>query len=358
MPIDFAPERWERVKQTCAAWWAGELDRPLLHLNKAGRDPGRPEPALPARSFTAAYDLAVPAEAIVDRWDWDLSCLEFIAEGFPKVWPNFGAGVVAALLGARLEARPETVWFHAPGTCDIRDLHFEYDADNVWLNRIKDICRAAVDRWDGLVQVAATDLGGALDILSSFLPGEQLLLDLYDHPDEVERLTWEIYELWHRYFGEINEILQPTNPGYSAWDGMLSLEPFYMLQCDFCYMIGPEMFEKFVKPELAATCKQLARSFYHLDGPGQLPHLPSLLQIAELDGIQWIFGDGQPRGEHWLNVYDAVLGAGKRLWLAGSQGGEDLIHTIIRHTDAAGRIVYLKHFDEQDPRVLLEAFGV
>jgi len=358
MPIDFDAERWDRVKQNTADWWDGKLGRPLVVLRQAGRDPGRPEPDLPAMKFAAAYDLAIPAEKIVDRWDYDLSRVNYFGDAFPCVWPNFGAGIVAAFLGARVEARPETVWFHAPRKCDIRDLHFEYDADNVWLNHIKAICRAAIDRWGGLVQVATTDLGGTLDILSSFLPSEQLLLDLYDHPDHVERLTWEIHELWHRYFLEISEILQPANPGYTAWDGTFCEEPFYMLQCDFCYMIGPEMFDRFVKGELAASCKRLARSFYHLDGPGQLPHLRSLLDIDELDGVQWIFGDGQPRGEHWMDVYETICASGKRLWIAGSQGEDDLLPTIIRRTDAAGRIVFHHGIGaDQDPGRVLERLG-
>ena len=70
-----------------------------------------------------------------------------------------------------------TVWFHAVKERDIRDIHFEYDAENVWLNRIKAICRKAVDRWAGSVLVGSTDLGGSLDILSTFRPGDKPLLD-------------------------------------------------------------------------------------------------------------------------------------------------------------------------------------
>jgi 5-methyltetrahydrofolate--homocysteine methyltransferase len=67
-----------------------------------------------------------------------------------------------------------------------------------------------------------------------------------------------------------------------------------MLSSDFSYLIGPAMFDEFVKPGLADSCRRLPHSFYHLDGPGQLAHLDSLLAIAELDGIQWVPGAGQP----------------------------------------------------------------
>ncbi len=42
MPIDFSPERWQKTRENYAAWWAGELDRPLIPVVVSGRDPGAP----------------------------------------------------------------------------------------------------------------------------------------------------------------------------------------------------------------------------------------------------------------------------------------------------------------------------
>jgi 5-methyltetrahydrofolate--homocysteine methyltransferase len=168
-----------------------------------------------------------------------------------------------------------------------------------------------MDRWQGAVQVAMTDLGGNLDILSTFRPGERLLTDLIDHPDDVKRLLWDAHRMWWKHFEEIDAILRPANPGYTAWTPIFSETPYYMLQCDFCYMIGPKMFEEFVRPELAETCKKLSNPFYHLDGVGQLPHLDSLLAIKELKGVQWVPGTGKPQGEGWPEVYAKIRRAGK-----------------------------------------------
>ncbi|MDO9541938.1 MAG: hypothetical protein Q7J98_06405, partial [Kiritimatiellia bacterium] len=86
---------------------------------------------------------------------------------------------------------------------------------------------------------------------------------------------------------------------------------------DFCYMIGPKMFDEFVKPELEASCKKLDHAFYHLDGPGELPHLDSLLEIKALKGVQWIPGSQNPHGENWPDVYRKILKAGKRAQFYG-----------------------------------------
>jgi len=311
MSIAFAPEQWPALRAAHAAWWAGTLARPLLHITLNGRPAGRPAAAQPYHPFAAFYDLNVSADAVVDAWDYHLAQQAFLGDAFPVIWPNFGPGVVAAFLGATLMCGHDTVWFHPPQDVELAAVRLAYAADNVWLRRVKDICAAAMRRWQGLVQVGMTDLGGTLDILASFRPGEALLLDLYDQPEQVKRLTWEIHAWWHKYFAEINTVLHPVNPGYTAWSPILSAQPYYMLQCDFAYMIGPAMFDEFVKPELAASCARIAHSFYHLDGPGQLPHLDSLVSIPALKGVQWIPGDGQPQSEAWPAVHKKIRAAGK-----------------------------------------------
>lgn len=90
-----------------------------------------------------------------------------------------------------------------------------------------------------------------------------------------------------------------------------------MLQCDFAYMIGTDMFDDLVRPELAATCRNLDHAFYHLDGEGQLPHLDSMLAIDALKGIQWIPGNGKPPVEDYPQVVKKVLDAGKRYQFFG-----------------------------------------
>jgi len=325
MNIDFNNERWEIVKENYKKWWNHELDRPLIQAVTWGKDPGRPRPNLPDYGFTAFYDFSVTAEQIVDLWDYHLSCTKYMGDAFPSVWPNFGPGIVAAFMGARLEKGNGTCWFLPEKDEDPKTLTFQYDPDNIWLNRIKSIYKACMERWEGMVQVGMTDLGGNLDIVSTFLPGEKLLYALYDYPDEIKRINWEAHKMWWRYFDEFNSILQPKNPGYTAWTPIFSEAPYYMLQYDFSYMIGPEMFDEFVKPELAESCKKLVNPFYHLDGPGQLPHLDSLLTIPELKGIQWVPGAGSPDCIHWPEVYKKINKAGKLIQIFGDIGTLDTI---------------------------------
>ena len=364
MPVDFSPERWDRVARVARAWWEGTLERPLVQVYVGGRDPGRPEPRLPARGFVSHYDMSVPVEDIVDRWDYDLCRTRFLGDAFPHVWPNFGAGVMAAFLGCRVRNTPETTWFEPPREAGLDELEFAFDPDSRWLERAEDLLRAAMERWGGAVQVAMTDLGGTLDVLASFRPAERLLTDLYDHPDRVEELTWQLHGLWWLYFERLDAILRAgSNPGYTAWTPLFSQEPYYMLQCDLSYMIGPAMFERFVLPELAASCRRLGNPAYHLDGPGQIPHLDLLLGIPELRAIQYVPTVSARDATKYPDLYRRIRAGGKRIQVFDhySSLGAGLVDVLARQLgDARGVAMIAFVGAEQEPqaREFLRRWGV
>jgi 5-methyltetrahydrofolate--homocysteine methyltransferase len=225
-----------------------------------------------------------------------------------------------------------------------------------------DICAAAMDRWQGQVLVSMPDLGGTLDILSTFRSAEGLLLDLIDHPEEVKRLIWELHQAWFAWFDAINGVLQPVNPGYSSWCAIFSSLPYYMLQSDFSYMLGNRMFDEFVKPELEASCNRLERSFYHLDGKGQLRHVDSLLSIGRLGGIQWIPGASTPDNECWPELYERIFSAGKKTQLAQIRHDpavlQDLLGRVGTGPGTQRRLIYGRLSETDEMRRLLETLGV
>jgi len=345
MPIDFTEKQWSNVKENTAKWWSGRLDRPLIQVRLTGKEPGRAPSSHPFYEFTSFYDESVLAQEIVDAWDYQLSQTLFLGDAFPEARPNFGPGSIAAYMGAILENGSDTVWYHPAENVEITELQFVYLPENPWFLRTKEIIRAAVDRWGRSVQIGMTDLGGNMDILSSFRPSEKLMFDLFDHPEEVKKLNWKAHEMWWKYFDQFNDITKLTNPGYSSWARIFSEEPHYILQCDFCFMTSPAMFEEFIKPELVATAKKLSNVIYHLDSPGQLAHLDSILDIDAIQGIQWVPGVGQPDVTKWPEVYRKITNAGKLMHITYDMADDPLtvIDKIADQTGKASQIVY--HLD-------------
>lgn len=310
---NLAEFNWERCSAHWDAWWNGESGSPMFNIRiqpAAGT-------AAPPKGYLSMYDFSIPPERILEEEETWLSAFSYPEGSYPSFWLNFGPGVLAAMLGGEGRNGMDTVWF-TPGRWEgvpPEEIRLQLDRNAPWFQRIESICREADRLLKGRIHVGITDFGGALDILSTFLPGETLLYALYDSPDEVKRLTMEIHDAWFQAFEYFHSLL-PENHGWSAWDGIFSSRSYYMLQCDFSYMISPEMFAEFVMPELSASCKRLERSFYHLDGRGELPHLPQLLAEPELDGIQWVPGAGNAPFTEWEKVYCEIAAAGKKIWLA------------------------------------------
>ncbi len=307
---------WEKLRAYYELWHQNKLGRPIMPIRVQKGISDRGESPFPHLNFMSAGDLSVTPKQLIDRLDYELSLIEFMGEGYPYVGMHaFGAGVAAAFMGCELHARKETTWFTPVKELPIKELHFEYDPDNIWLRRVKDIYIEGMEKWRGNVVMAMTDLGGVLDILSSFRTPEGLLLDLYDDPDEVLRCVREIQTMWFRFFDEITDIIKGETKGYSSWCGVYDPKPTYILQSDFCYMISNEMFRTFVGPELKTSAERLHRPFYHLDGIGQLNHLESVLDIDAFVGVQWVPGDGPNLDKDWSGVYRRITDAGKKIYI-------------------------------------------
>lgn len=303
-------------------WWDGELGRPLVVVT-AERE-RKTRPVLEPKRFTAHYGFDVAVEDIIKTETLKLSGVDYFADSFPIFWPNFGPGVEAVFVGGKGEVAEETIWFEPGKFKDvaINEMSFKLDYDNAWFKWIEKIYKAGAAAWSGQVIQGMTDIGGGLDVLSSFRPGEALLLDLYDNPEEVKRLSHNLNECWFDCFDYYTDIIRKASPGSSCWAGILSKGTCYMQQCDFAYMISPEMFEEFVKPDVAYAAKRMDRSFYHLDGIGQIGHIKHLCDIPELDGIQWVPGDGQRDSDQWPEVLREIESGGKKiqLFIHGSGG--------------------------------------
>jgi 5-methyltetrahydrofolate--homocysteine methyltransferase len=343
MSIDlhFTEQDWERIERDWSLWWAKELERPMVIIDS-------PIVFSIPMELTKEFLLEKPVDEVLDHFQMLLEARHFYGDAWPKWWPNFGPGIAAGFLGADVHCAPDaaTVWFEASERLPIDALHFIYDPENIWWKRISDLTARAVERWGNKVSVAHTDLGGNLDILASFRSTQQLLYDVMDSPDEVIRLCGEITSLWRRYYVELNETIQKAGRGTTPWAPIWSPRNCYMMQSDFGYMISPEMFERFVIPDLVGSMEELDDPFYHLDGKGQILHLDLLLSLDKLAGIQWIPGDGQPEPEGWLPLLKRIRDGGKLCQLFVTAEGA---RTIVREIGGRSFAFYIMSFiDSQE----------
>ena len=316
MAVHFDKDRLNAVADAHERWWRGELDRPLVKAVIGDAYPRSHVAQAPCPSQFNCHDFSWTAEQVIDAVDSSLSTNEYIGDGYPVMdFGFFGPGVVAAFCGAKLDNSSGQVWFFPPEEDpDLSKLHVKYDPNDIWSRRSKDLYRAGLERWKGTVVMGFPDLGGVMDIVASMCGTENLLYGLLDEPEEVERLIAQTQQAWYEAYDDFAQVLKPQGV-YTDWNGLLSRDPAYILQCDFCYMISPDMFSRFVLPTLKEDVKRLTNTIYHLDGIGELPHLDQILAIPELNAVQWVYGTGQPGPHAWLDVYKKILDAGKQIMI-------------------------------------------
>ncbi len=329
--LRFSEKDWERVFRDWTAWWQGELDRPIVVL-ECLEYLDRYDPHC-ASVFLGNYPLDKPADEILREFVPRLENTWYMGDSFPRYWPNFGPGIVAAFAGAQVHPTWDTTWFTPEKLTPLSDLRVATDWHNPWWLRVEEFTQSAVRLWGNELAVGITDLGGNLDVLASLRDTSQLLMDLVRTPQEIDRLVREVTHLWLACYDRLYNFIFPSGRGITCWGPCLSTGRGYMLQSDFSYMISPRMFERFVLPDLEACCAVMDYAFYHMDGKGQLVHLDALLSLPRLRGIQWVPGYGKPPCEEWLPVLQKIRHAGKLCQLTVSPQGA---LTIIRELGGNG----------------------
>ncbi len=200
----------------------------------------------------------------------------------------------------------ETCWFFPPDCQESVCIDFRFDPENVWYQRVADVNPPAVQRWEGMVQVARPISAG---ISTSFRLSSRrkTLFDLYDHPEDIKWLTWKAHErggIFRSADSIVRVTIRDIPPGRPFFRRAL-----YMLQCDFSYMIGPEMFDEFVKPN---SPRHASGSIIRLPPRRSRTARASRRHpsIPELKGVQWIPGAGAPNVPQLADVFRKIRDAG------------------------------------------------
>lgn len=242
----------------------------------------------------------------------------WLGDAYASLSADIGPGSLALYLGAEPRFSTDTVWYE-PCIDDIEtEPVLAFDPENKWwkthVEMVKKL-RAAAGK-DFLVNIP--DLIENIDIYSAMRGPENTLYDIMDEPEKVERAIARIDDTYFRYYDELLSIVQDDD-GIAAYTvfGILGKGRVAKIQCDFSAMISPAQFRQFVLPSLKKQAKKLDHSLYHLDGPDAIRHVPAIMEIGELDALQWTCGAGQPDGAcpRWYPIYDDVTAAGKGLWI-------------------------------------------
>ena len=303
-------DRFDFLKRRYLEYWSRENhDRPLMRITTGN---GKQLPELKAPP-TLKQRWEDPDYVIKNARRW-IESTHFHAEAVPAFSPNLGPDIVGAVAGCGIEYGEDTSWAkHCVADWnDYPDLVF--DENNPYLKKIEALTAAAVADARGEYLVGITDLHPGMDGLVSLRGPENLCYDLIDAPEQVKTRSDQLFYIHKQMMLREEKIIAKNQTGSINWMGVWHPEKrWYVTGCDFCCMVSKPDFEEFVAPGLVQELSILDASIFHLDGPDALRHLDRLLEFEKINGIQWVYGAGQPGARHWLDVLKKIQAANKMI---------------------------------------------
>jgi 5-methyltetrahydrofolate--homocysteine methyltransferase len=310
---------FEETKKRFEAWWNRScIGRPMMKLPCIREKPLAPLVEIPETND--AEKIHCDPERKVNIYRNFLNSHILMAETLPNTNINIGPGSMATYLGAPPVFDERTVWYEKI-VDDWNDFDFKFDPDNYWIKRHLDLIAKQCELSNGEFYVGIPDIIENVDILSSLRGPKDFCYDLIDEPELVHQCLDKLDELYFKYYDAFYDIVKDDEGGsvYTAFE-IWGKGKTVKVQCDFSALMNPSQYREFVQPRLAKQCSKMNNSLYHLDGPDAIPHLDAVLEIKEIDALQWVPGSGNtsPDDERWFFIYDKVKAAGKSLWIVVS----------------------------------------
>lgn len=299
----------EETKQRYINWWnhKGIILNMWEHFQEGVQPHAEITPPAPAKDLSQKwFDPQWRAEYL----DWYVAHSSLKADILPVANTQLGPGSLAAILGGVFEGGEDTIWIH-PHPDFTNEIVFNPEHPN-WILH-KELLKACKAKANGHYFVGMPDLMEGLDVLAALKGTDRVLLDTVMQPEILEQQMQQINDIYFKVFDELYDIIREGDEMafcyFSSWaPGKMS-----KLQSDISTMISQDDYRRFVQPFIREQCQKIDYTLYHLDGVGAMHHLPALLEIEELNAIQWTPGVGEPQGgsPKWYDLYKKILACGK-----------------------------------------------
>ena len=299
----------EETKQRYINWWnhKGIILNMWEHFQEGVQPHAEITPPALAKDLSQKwFDPQWRAEYL----DWYVAHSSLKADILPVANTQLGPGSLAAILGGVFEGGEDTIWIH-PHPDFTNEIVFNPEHPN-WILH-KELLKACKAKANGHYFVGMPDLMEGLDVLAALKGTDRVLLDTVMQPEILEQQMQQINDIYFKVFDELYDIIREGDEMafcyFSSWaPGKMS-----KLQSDISTMISQDDYRRFVQPFIREQCQKIDYTLYHLDGVGAMHHLPALLEIEELNAIQWTPGVGEPQGgsPKWYDLYKKILAGGK-----------------------------------------------
>jgi hypothetical protein len=300
---------FEESKRRYIDWWNGKgvVLTMWEHIQKAGapyENIAEPQPAKDLNQFW--FDPKWRA----DYLHYTMTRNSYMADILPVANTQLGPGSLAAIFGAELEGREDTIWIRENPNFDG---NITFNPDNYGYRLHLDLLKACKDKAQGKYLIGCPDLMEGLDTLASLRGSDNVLMDLMLEPDKTLEQLQKINDVYFSVFNDIYDIINVNGEMAFCYFSLWAPGKCSKLQSDISVMISQDDFRTFALPFLREQTEKIDYTLYHLDGVDAIRHLDALLELENLNAIQWTPGYGQPQGGNacWYELYKKIIAGGK-----------------------------------------------
>lgn len=302
-PLAFC-EEFPTIARRFEAFWNQELlDRPIF-IAATNADPSRP--------ITRRLDLLDDPDAWLEAKLADMKQLHRVGDTLPAIRVDFGPVLLGPFFGGELQFGNDTSWTHAFINDDWSNApDWTIHDDNPWWIKFCRLLERVSADAAGKYLVCSPDLGASADVLLNLRGSSALCIDVLEKPEKVELAINAIYPAWHQACSHLYRETISQNVGLIHWLGIWSNVPHITPACDFNFMIGPDEFNRLFLPDIARQAATLGRAVFHLDGPGAARHIDALLDVPDIQAIQFTPGTGTPSALAWVDMFRKIQNRGR-----------------------------------------------
>jgi hypothetical protein len=341
---------WPDARRRLTALWHHELlDRPCIAVTAPN-----------AKAVTPCPEPATPRQKWLDP-DWVLGDL---AHRLEATWwggeaiPSYllMAGWVLCL-GGRPRFDAQTIWYETQPVDFSRPSPFRYDDGDEWVQVHTALYEAVANfaGQDGFL-VGMPCMLPANDLLSMLMGTDAFLTALVDHPEWMRQAIVTGAREQRRMRQRLRDRIRDVHAfwyGNAGWMPFWVPEPFASTQSDVSCMLSPEMYERFIIPELDVCAEPFGALWYHLDGGDARHHLPRLLSLPYLKVVQYVPAPCEPpNGPGHLDLYRQIQAAGR---IVHVEVARETVEPLVRALDPALLMLQTACGDVAEGEALLEA---
>ena len=332
------------------AWYEGQIkDRAPIRFSAHN---SFVEQKQPNRNWKTIKDKWYDVEYQVETFMEGVKGKQFLAETFPVFWPNIGPNMFAALYGSKLDFGDVTSWAEH---CihEWEELgHLKLDMENEYFKKIEELTQYALERCEGKFMVGYTDLHPGVDCVAAWRDTQNLLMDLYDYPEEVTSAINIAVKDFQKIYDHYDTVLKNKKQLSVTWMGIPSYGKMHIPSCDFSAMISKQQFAEFCLPVLKEEVKPMTHNIFHLDGKDVARHLDDILEVPEIQAIQWVQGVGEDRPiMQWLPLIKKIRAAGKSVVVDLEQHE---LEGFISEMEPEGILLCIPSNDEEEQREIIK----